>query len=244
MPGLPTPWMLALLGCVGTGELEASVSGQIVGIDYGALGPGLVLIETGAIHEGAYQYGAYIGDDGRFTRYLPVGGEYGLHLFADGYQYLPIGIEIDDNQQVVLTSTMVAWGVWMDLTGQPTWPTQPSDDRLIRMPWDDIVEDNPVIDEVSIEWLDSETLQLTAEVWDPDGDLSRMILAYDHTTGAGMTLNPPGPPDSRGDYPDGTYTAMALVDAEHVRGESLWSFVVSDNMCNDTKIWEMVLPER
>ncbi len=235
---------LVLAACVGTGELETSVSGQIVGVDYGPLGPGLLLIERGHVHEGAYQYGAYVDPDGRFTRVLPTGGVFGLHLFSDDYQYLPLEIEIDDHQQVVLTNPMVAWGVWMDLSGQPTWPTQPSDDRQIRMPWDDMEDDNPVLDDVQITWLDSTILELRAEVWDPDGDLSRMILVLDHSTGNGIALNPPGPPDSRGNYPDGSYASTVTVQPEHVAGESLFSFVVSDNMCNDTDIWEAVLPER
>lgn len=230
-------------GCVGTGELTASVSGQIVGIDNEPLGPGLVMIEAGPVHEGAYQYGALIGEDGRFTRELPEAGLYGLHLFRDDYQYLPIEIEIIEHQQVVLTSTMVSWGLWMDLSGQPTWPAQPSDDTLIRMPFDDIVEDNPIFEEITMTHQGGGLVEISAVVSDPDQDLSRMVLAYDEVTGQGYALNPPGAPDSQGDYPDGTYTVMVYLEDEHVPGESMWHFVVSDNMCNDTVIVSMPLPE-
>ncbi|HJN77495.1 MAG TPA: hypothetical protein QGF58_26475 [Myxococcota bacterium] len=232
--------MLALLlsGCVGSGEIPARVSGQIVDEYEAPLGPGLVMIEFGPVHDGAYQLGALIDDDGRFTVDLPSGGTWGLHLFTDGYQYLPAEITIEDHQQVILTSMMISWGVWMDLTGEPSWPTQPTDATLVRMPVDETIDDNPVMDEVSVEDAGDGYLELTADVWDPDEDLSRMVLAYDSATGTGYALNPPEAPDTKGNYPDGTYSTLAIEDSE--LGDGPWYFVVSDNMCNDTDIW--ILP--
>ncbi len=230
-------------GCVGSGDLETTVSGQIVGIDNQFLGPGLVLFERGLVHAGAYERGALIDDEGRFTIVLPEGGTWGIHLFRDEYQYLPMEVSLDDKRQIVLTSMMVSWGVWMDLSGRPTWPDQPADQTLIRMPWDDTKADNPELLDVQMAYVGPDLLEITAEVIDPDGDLSRMILAHDHATGAGYALNPPGPPDGHGDYPDGTYTLKVYLDDRHEPGVSVWSFVVSDNLCNDSDILELTLPE-
>lgn len=244
LPLTPAPVVsLLLAACVGTGELQARVSGQLVGEEEAPIGPGLVLIEDGHVHEGSYVLGARVDDAGRFEKDLPGGGIWGLHLFVDDYQYLPAEIEIADHQQVILTNTMVEWGVWMDLSGQPTWPAQPTDDRLIRMPLDDIVEDNPVLDDVTMAWAGDDLLSITAETHDPDGDLSRMILAYDAASGNGYALNPPSSPSEDGNYPDGAYTLSVYSDPSWVPGESRWYFVVSDMMCNDTDIRVETLPE-
>lgn len=230
-------------GCVGSGNIDASVSGQIVGDDERPLGPGLVLVEKGNVHEGAYQTGALIDENGRFNATLSDGGTWGLHLFHDDYTYLPLEITIEPNQQVVLTSLMVAWGDWMDITGEPTWPDQPSDSRLIRMPLDDNPDDNPVLGDVSLSY-NGELLEITAEVNDPDNDLSRMILAYDPATGNGFALNPPSPPDAQGNYPNGTYSLSVFLEDVHVPGESTWYFVVSDNLCNNSPIRTITMPPR
>lgn len=243
-PGWLAPALLSLItACVGSGELPARISGQIVGADEQGLGPGLILIEAGPVHDGAYILGRAIDESGRFTVDLPGGGTYGLHLFVDDYQYLPAEIEIADHQQIVLTSPMIAWGVWMDLTGEHSWPTQPDDATLTRMPEDEIVEDNPVLEGVQMAW-EGDVLQITAEVSDPDDDLSRMVLVHDEATGAGYGLNAPAPADDRGNYPQGTWSLTLFADDLHVPGESRLCFVVSDNLCNDTPITCLPLPER
>lgn len=235
-------------GCVGSGDFSASVSGQIVGDDERPLGPGLVLIEKGRVHEGSYQTGALIDTNGRFTTDLSDGGPWGLHLFHDDYTYLPLEITIENHQQVAVTSMQVAWGTWLDLTGEPTWPDQPADARMIRMPWDDNFDDNPVLSSVTMSYTragcpdGAVCMEITAEVTDPDDDLSRMILAYDPTTGSGFALNPPAPPDAQGNYPNGTYTITVVVDEQHVPGTSEWYFVVSDNLCNNSPIQTYVMP--
>jgi len=244
----PSVWaclaLTALLGgCVGSGEVPARISGQVVGTYEEAIGPGLIMIEAGHVHDGAYVLGAHIDESGRFTVELPGAGLYGLHIFVDGYQYLPAEIEVQEHQQIVLTSPMIAWGVWMDLTGQHSWPTQPDDATLTRMPEDESPDDNPVLEDMQIAWA-GDVLELTAEVSDPDGDLSRMVLAWDETTGAAYALTPPGPPDDRNNFPDGTWTSSFFSDPEHEPGVSQMRFVVSDNLCNDTDILYLTIPER
>ncbi len=234
----------AISGCVGSGELAVRVSGQIVGIDERPLGPGLVLVERGKVHEGSYELGTLIDEQGHFVFELPEGGTWGLHVFHDDYQYLPIEITVGDHQQVTLTSGMVAWGVWMDLTGLPTWPPQPGDETLIRMPYDDVADDNPVIDDIGFQYLDGGLVEVHVDTHDPNGDLSRMVLAYDADTGAGYALNPPAPPDEHGNYPNGHYTMKFYLGDEDVPGQTPWYFVVSDNMCNNTPIHRVVLPPR
>lgn len=251
MSVMQTAWRTAWLavaavaaGCVGSGEVTPAVSGAIVGVDEQPLGPGLVMIERGKIHEGAYQYGADIGLDGRFTVDLAEGGIWGIHLFHDDYTYLPIEIEIGEHQQVVLTSMDVAWGNWLDQTGEPTWPDQPSDATLIRMPWDDNFDDNPVIDDIAMSYLDDDIMEITMDVRDPDGDLSRMVLASDTVTGAGFALNPPSPPDSLGNYPDGIYKVTVFLDDRHEPGVTEWRFILSDNLCNNSPILTRTMPPR
>jgi len=232
------------VGCVGSGEVTASVSGQIVGGDERPLGPGLVLVERGPVHAGAYETGALIYENGKFNVQLSSGGTFGIHIFHDEYSYLPAEITIDDHQQVIMTSLMVAWGVWMDLTGLPTWPDQPTDATLIRMPWDDIKEDNPIFEDISIGYGAGDLIEITADVTDPQNDLSRMVLAYDEATGGGYAMNPPSAPDEQGNYPNGRYTLKAFIDERHEPGESKWYFVVSDNLCNNTPIVTLTLPPR
>ena len=241
-------WVLAagmalLCGCVGSGELTARISGQMVGTNEVALGPGLIMIEAGPVHDGAYILGGHVDEAGRFSVDLPGAGTYGLHLFVDGYQYLPAEIEVTEHQQVVLTSPMIAWGVWMDLSGQHSWPTQPDDATLTRMPEDETVEDNPVLESVSLAW-NGDILEVTADVSDPDDDLSRMVLMWDETTDAGYALVAPGPPDNRNNFPQGTWDTSFFADERHVPGESMLRFVVSDNLCNDSPILYLPLPER
>lgn len=228
-------------GCVGSGDVATRLSGQIVGIDGKFLGPGMAMFELGRVHEGSYKRGALIDEDGRFTVELPEGGTWGIHLFKDGYQYLPLEVTIGTHQQVILTSMMVQWGIWMDLTGQPTWPDQPTDQTLIGLPFDDLEADNPVLHDVEITWTD-DYLSVTAEVSDPDGDLSNMILLHDPATGGGYALGPPSAPNAKGEYPDGTYKLLIPRDERHVPEEGVMYLVVSDILCNDTDIWIEPLP--
>jgi hypothetical protein len=231
--------------CVGSGEVPAQVSGQIVGDDERPIGPGLIMVEKGKVHEGSYQTGAIIGEDGRFTVVLSEGGTWGLHLFYDEtYTYLPVEIEIEDHQQIVLQSTQINWGSWMDLTGQPTWPDQPADANLVRMPLDDNLDDNPVLESVTMAYRGAELMDITLEVNDPDQDMSRMILAFDPATRNAFALSPPGPPDERGNFPNGTYMLTVFVEDVHVPGESEWHFILSDNLCNNTPVVIATMPAR
>ncbi len=231
-----------IAACVGSGELPATLSGQIVGGDDRPLGPGLVLIERGKVHAGAYEGGTLIDAQGKFSLPLPGGGTWGIHLFHSDYSYVPIELTIDPHQQVVLTNMMASWGVWLDLTGQPTWPDQPDDTRLLRMPVDDNKADNPVLSDIEMTYPSKTLMQITAQAFDPDGDLSRMVLVHDTATGAGYALNPPSPPDAKGNYPNGKYSLKIFIDPRHVPGKSLWYFVVSDNMCNNTPIMPVAMP--
>lgn len=238
-------WLGACLGgCVGSGDLPIRVSGQIVDEHEAPLGPGLVLVESGQVHAGTYVLGTPIDEDGRWELELPAPGAYGLHLFRDRYQYLPAQIEVEEHQQVILTSMMIDWGTWMDLTGEPAWPSQPTDATLVALPPDDNRADDPQLLDLQLAYDGPNLLEITAEVFDPDEDLSRMVLAWDVATGASFALNPPGPVGPDGLFPNGTYTAKALLDERHEPGVSEWWFVVSDNTCNDTDILKLVLPTR
>ena len=239
---LPMFIIFTLAGCVGSGDVQTQVSGQMVGDDEKPIGPGLVLIERGKVHEGTYEVGGVIDADGRFTIDLPSGGTWGIHIFHDKYTYLPAEFELEEHQQIVLTSPMIAWGVWLDLTGLPTWPDQPTDPALIRMPWDDNTADNPTLSNLKMTWLSNTLLEVSIDANDPDNDLSRMILAVNTATGAGYALNPPGPPSDKGFYPNGTYTLKVYAEARDVPGESTWYFVVSDDLCNNSAILEATLP--
>lgn len=242
--GLALCLLGALTSCVGNGDLQTSVSGQIVGVDGKPLGPGVIMIERGPVHAGAYETGGLIDKNGRFTVALEGGSLYGLHLFHSDYQYLPLEIDVQDHEQVVLTSSMVSWEVWKDLTGLPTWPAQPTDESLVRMPFDDSKTDNPVLHWVKMAYEGEELLVITAKVSDPTHDLSRMVLAYDTATAGGYALNPPSAPDKNGNYPEGIYQLKVFVDQRHVPGETVWYFTIADNMCNSPPIHAMTMPAR
>ncbi len=239
-------WAALALGlapaCVGSGDLPATISGQIVGSDDLPLGPGLVMVERGKVHAGTYQGGALIDTNGKFTAPLPGGGTWGLHIFHNDYSYLPVEVTIDPHQQAVLTNLMVAWGVWTDQTGQPTWPDQPDDTQLVRMPVDDTKTDNPVLSDIQLTYPSKALMQISVKATDPNNDLSRMVLVYDSATGAGYALNAPGPPDAKGNYPNGVYTLKVFLDSAHVPGQSLWYFVASDMMCNNSPILPVAMP--
>lgn len=230
------------IGCVGSGEVPTQVSGRMVGDDEKPIGPGIVFIERGKVHEGTYEVGGLIDAEGRFTIELPSGGVWGIHIFHDDYSYLPAEFTMEAHQQIVLTSPMISWGVWLDLTGLPTWPDQPADPALIRMPWDDNADDNPTLSNLKMTWASGDLLDVSIDAQDPDNDLSRMILAYNHATGAGYAMNPPGPPNEKGYYPNGTYTLKVYRDERDVPGESQWFFIVSDDLCNNSPILKAVLP--
>jgi len=245
--GVAVAATIALTTCVGSGEVQTRMHGQIVGLDEKPIGPGLVLIERGHVHNGVYRFGALIDEDGRWSADLPEGGTWGIHLFRDDYQYLPMEITIENGEQVVLQNTNVQWGAWMDLTGQPAWPDQPADKRLTLLPFDDNDADNPELSNLSMryqETSDGTLLKIGVDVFDPNGDLARMLLAHDPTTGGGYAFNPPSPPSADGKYPNGHYTLQFYLDERHVPGESPLYFVVSDNLCNDSDILIATIPPR
>lgn len=239
------------VGCVGSGDIGPAVSGQIVGADERPLGPGLVMFERGRVHEGKYELGGLIDDNGQFTVELSAAGIWGIHLFHSDYYYTPLEVTLQENQRVVLTSVFVVWGYWMEVTGQPSWPDQPADSTKIGLLLDDNALDNPIIHDIRFTYTGielepgHEVMDIEMDVSDPDNDLSRMVLAYDPTSGAGYALNPPPPgPDENGNYPDGTYKLSVTLDDRHIPGESVWHFVVSDNVCNNSPILTLTMPPR
>jgi hypothetical protein len=243
-PAGPLTVLVLVAGCVGSGDVPAQVSGRIVDDAELPAGPGLVMIEKGPVQQGSFQIGALIDADGRFTAELTEGGTWGLHIYYnETYTYLPVEITIDDHQQVVLLNNMISWGTWLDLTGQPTWPDQPDDATLIRMPFDDNLADNPSIGDITMSYRNGgELIDVTVDAADPDGDLSRMILAYDLTTGAGLAMSPPAPPDPDGNYPSGVYSLTVFVDPAHVPGQSQWQFIAVDHLCNNSPIYTFTMP--
>lgn len=233
---------LSMTACVGSGDVPTRISGRMVGEDERPIGPGLVLLERGHVHEGKYARGGRIDESGHFEIEIPDAGVWGIHIFHDDFSYLPAEFVIEPNQQLVLTSPMVAWGDWMDRTGLPTWPDQPADPALIRMPADEDPADNPTLRDLKMTWEDSELLTITVVAEDPDNDLSRMILGHNTATGEGFALNPPAAPDASGKFPNGTYTLQVYRDERDRPGESLWFFIVSDELCNNSPILEATLP--
>ena len=237
-------------GCVGDGEINPAVSGQIVGADERPLGPGLTIFERGPVHEGQYETGSVIGEDGKFVVDLPVGGKWGIHIFHDDYFYMPAEVTLEENEQVILTSVFVLWGYWMEVTGQPSWPDQPTDATKIALLIDDDPSDNPVISDIQFTYTGTElspgqeVMDISMNVFDPDEDMSRMALVFDPSTGGGFAMNPPSPPDANGNYPNGVYTLSVIINENHVPGESEWKFVASDNVCNNSPILTLTMPPR
>lgn len=184
---------------------DTLISGTVQGADGGSLN-GLVFIEKGRLYGKNFRYGGLI-RDGNFSVKVEGGGTHGLHLYATGYVYFPLGIRVEGGK---------------DNQGQYKLPPNPA--RAMA----------PVIGEVGFS-KDSKSTRITLSVSDPNHDLSHQVLALNASTGEGFRMAPPGLvlPFTK-TYPEGIYT-LFYANSERFNPQN-WYFVAADNKCYNSPV--------
>lgn len=184
---------------------ETTISGTVRGAEGGSLS-GMVMIEKGRLYGKNFKYGGLI-KDGRFSVRVDEGGSYGIHLYATGYVYFPLGIQVESGK---------------DNRGQYRLPPNPA------------AQNAPVINKVTFADMKNHTL-ITLSVSDPNRDLSHQVLALNASTGEGFRMDPPGLvlPFTR-TYPEGNYTLK--YNSRKEIDQKNWYFVAADNKCYNSPV--------
>jgi mono/diheme cytochrome c family protein len=172
---------------------------------------GVIMIERGRLYGKNYQYGGTVDESGEFSVAVDGGGSYGLHLYATGYIYHPIGVEVRPGLDNVFS---------------------------FKLPENKAVTEAPVISQVNFkpdpEKRDRVLVKVT--VADPNNNLSHQVLGANIRTQEAFILSPPSFvfPWTK-NYPDGEYTLTY-----ETRGEPFdpkeWLFVAADNRCYNSAV--------
>jgi hypothetical protein len=173
--------------------------------------PGLTLLEKGEIHNNRWDRGALVDASGRFRIELADGGQYGLHVYSNGYIYKPTAVKVETGKTLE---------VQVELVPEPTRANDPVIKR---------------VEFVSTETGKGKTL-IRMEVSDPNGDLGPQVLAFNTATGRAFAMAPPRWVWSlKSNYPNGVY--QLEVDTPHSPANPRdWHFTVADHKCNTTDI--------
>jgi len=203
-----TALIISLTLLVFSGSVQADdtyISGTVLAAEGGSLN-GLVLIEKGRLYNKKFAYGGLI-KNGQFSVKVDGGGTHGLHLYATGYVYFPLGLRIEEG---------------IDNTGKYKLPPNSATARA------------PVVKNIMFS-PENRGTRITLEVTDPDHDLSHQVLALNSLTGEGFRMDPPGLvlPFTR-TFPEGTYSLsykhLEVVDPQD------WYFVAADNKCYNSPV--------
>ena len=195
---------------------ETRVSGRMTAPD-GAPLAGTILIEDGRLYGKNYRFGGAVGKDGEFSVALPIGGDYGLHLYATGHIYHPVGVEV----------------------------TSDRDNRFeFSLPPNPAVEDAPEISSVRFDENDDGTVVIRVRVRDPNNDLSHQVLAANRATQEGLILDPPKFvfPWTK-NYPNGEYTVTYDTQGRAFDPQE-WLIVTADNRCYNSPVLAHPFDER
>lgn len=189
---------------------ETRISGQMLAADGGRL-RGVIVIVRGRLYGKNYQYGGLVDENGRFSVKVPEGGDYGLHLYATGYIYYPVGVEVKTGKDNQFTFTL---------------PPNPA------------VKDAPVISHVQFEPdVDNPNrVVIKLSVYDPDENLSHQILGVNIRSQEGFIFPPPEFvfPWTR-NYPNGDYTITYDTHGRPFDPQE-WIFVTADNRCYNSPV--------
>ncbi len=189
---------------------ETCISGSMQDTDDRPLA-GVILIEKGRLYGKDYQYGGLVDEQGRFSVKVPEGGSYGLHLYATGYIYHPVGVAVKAGEDNRFTFTL---------------------------PPNSAVKDAPKISEARFEPAADNpnrvTIRLT--VSDPNQNLSHQVLGANIKTQEGFIFAPPSFvfPWTQ-DYPNGVYT-LHYDTRERPFNQKEWIFVAADNRCYNSPV--------
>jgi hypothetical protein len=197
---------------IAIGPLPAAAATVIAGTVKNKAGqplPGLALLEKGEIHGNRWDRGALVDASGRFRIELSDGGQYGLHVYSDGYIYGPSAVKVETGKTLEVDIVLVPE------------PTRAND---------------PVIKGVRAEKRSGKATSLKLEVADPNGDLGPQVLAFNAASGRTFAMDSPRRVWSlKSNYPNGIYrlevdTSKAPLELRD------WHFVVADHQCNTTDI--------
>lgn len=189
---------------------ETRISGQTRAADGGLL-IGMVAIETGKLYSQKFRFGGLVDDQGKFSVKVPEGGSYGLHLYASGYIYSPVSIEVE--------------------TGKDNFFT-------LAAPPNPAGKDSPVISAVSFtpEEDNPERILIQLNVHDPNDNLSHQVLGVNIRTQQAFKFTPPKFvwPWAR-NYPNGIYTLNYATQGRPFDPLE-WQFVAADNRCYNSAV--------
>jgi hypothetical protein len=201
----------AALPAVRTADAQTVITGRVTSAAGQPLG-GLALLEKGPLHSDRWHRGTFIDADGRFRIELADGGNYGLHVYASGYIYSP---------NAVYVRTGKTKEVDVVLKAEPTRANDPVIRRAGFFPW---------------EARSGAVTFAKLDVFDPNGDLSPQVLAFNARTGRVYAMQPPRPVrDPKANFPNGVYQAEIDTTAEPIAPRD-WHFVVADHYCNTSDV--------
>ncbi|NIQ92820.1 MAG: c-type cytochrome [Desulfuromonadales bacterium] len=201
---------LVPLGVLSASAAETRLSGLAQAGDGRPL-QGVVAIETGRLYSKDYRFGGTIEPNGWFSVKVPEGGDYGLHIYATGYVYHPVGLTVEEGQ----------------------------DNRFIfKIPPNPAIREAPVISDVTFTSStdDPGAMHISLRVDDPNDNLSHQVLAINVSTGKSYTFDPPGWifPWTK-NYPNGIYT-LTIDTGGRPFDRNEWRFLAADNRCYNSPI--------
>lgn len=201
----------AVLAGAGMADAQTVITGRVLN-PAGQPLAGLALFEKGPLHSDRWHRGTLVDADGRFRVELADGGNYGLHVYASGYIYSP---------NAVYVRTGKTKEIDVVLKPEPTRANDPVIRRVGFFPW----EARP-----------GGVTFVKLDVFDPNGDLSPQVLAFNARTGRVYAVQPPRPVrDPKANFPDGVYQVEIDTTAEPIEPRD-WHFVVADHLCNTSDV--------
>ncbi len=191
--------------------VDTLISGRIVGADTGGPLAGVILIEAGRLFGKKYQYGGAVNEKGEFSIKVLEGGDYGLHVYASGYIYLPLAVSVQTGEDTQYTFTL---------------PPNPA------------LKDAPVISNISFNPVGGKTGQtmIKLSVHDPNHNLSHQVLGVNTRTQEGFVFKSKKfiMPWKK-DFPDGDYTITYNTGGQPFNQQE-WYFVAADNRCYNSSV--------
>ncbi len=194
------------------GWSETHVSGKVVTSDGKVVASGVVALEKGEVHNNAFVVGGEVHPDGTFKVPLPMGGPWGLHVYSEGFFYLPLQIQVregaDHEAPVVLL-----------VDNQPN--------------------DNPRISNIQFTKITDQVIQIKMRVEQPDANLGPQMIAIDRKRFKSYRMIPAQGDlkDKKAKFPTGEYRSPFIPVASGKEDLRDWLFVVADHRCNTSVIY-------
>lgn len=173
---------------------------------------GLALLEKGEIFNNVWDRGALVDAQGHFRIEVASGGQYGLHVYSNGYFYGPLPLKVEAGKTLETNMTLVP---------EPTRANDPIIKRIGFFPY---------------EARQGKVTYVKMDVADPRGILGPEVLAFNAATGRVYAMDPPHWVWSlKSNYPNGVYQLEVDTSRAPVNPRD-WHFVVANHQCNTTDI--------